>query len=100
MRLRWTVQAAEDLEAIKKFIARDSPTYAQQVVGDLYQAAIGILPFPDVGRIVPERQDPNIREILRPPYRIMYRRRPDLIEILTIHHSARLFPSDFAGGAV
>lgn len=31
MRLRWTLQAAEDLEAIKKFIERDSPTYARQV---------------------------------------------------------------------
>jgi toxin ParE1/3/4 len=100
MRLRWTVQAAEDLEAIKKFIARDSSTYAHQVAGELYEAAVGVLPFPDIGRVVPERDDPAIREILRPPYRIIYRRSPDLIEILTIHHSARLLPSDITGGAV
>jgi len=100
MRLRWAVQAAEDLKAIKEFIGRDSPTYAHQVAEELYQAAVAVLPFPDIGRIVPERDDPEIREIVRPPYRIIYRRRPELIEILTIHHSARFLPSDFSGGAV
>jgi plasmid stabilization system protein ParE len=100
MHLRWTLQAAEDLEAIGKFIERDSPTYARQVVEGLFEAAGGILSFPDIGRVVPERGDPHIREIQRPPYRIIYRRGPDLIEILTIHHSARLFPAQLPGGAV
>jgi toxin ParE1/3/4 len=100
MRLRWTLQAAEDLEAIKKFIERDSPTYARQVAEELYEAAAGILPFPDIGRVVPERGEPQIREIQRPPYRIIYRRGPELIEILTIHHSARLLSADLPGGAV
>ena len=66
---------------------------------ELYEAANAILPFPDIGRMVPERGDPNIREIQRPPYRIMYRRGPELIEILTIHHSARLVPAAFQSGA-
>jgi len=100
MRLRWTLQAAEDLEAIKKFIGRDSPVYARQVVEELYEAAVGIPGFPDIGRVVPERAQPTIREIQRPPYRIIYRRGPDLIEVLTIHHSARLLPADLQGGAV
>jgi plasmid stabilization system protein ParE len=99
MQLRWTVQAAEDLEAIRKFIERDSPAYARQVVEGLFEAATGILPFPDIGRAVPERGEPHIREIQRPPYRIIYRRGAELIEILTIHHSARLLPRDFPGGA-
>jgi plasmid stabilization system protein ParE len=40
------------------------------------------------------------REILRPPYRIIYRRGPEIIEILTIHHSSRLLPKEFERGAV
>jgi toxin ParE1/3/4 len=100
MRLRWTLQAAEDLEAIKTFIGRDSPAYARQVAEELYEAAASILPFPDIGRVVPERGEPQIREIQRPPYRIIYRRSQELMEILTTHHSARLLPTDFPGGAV
>src|SRR2546425_1368983 len=94
MRLRWTLQAAEDLAAIKDFIGRDSPTYARQVVEQLYEAAGRLVAFPDIGRIVPERGQPNIREILRPPYRVISRREAQLVEILTIHHSSRLLPTD------
>jgi plasmid stabilization system protein ParE len=100
MRLRWTIQAADDLEAIKEFIGRDSPSYARHVVEELYEAAARIPPFPDIGRIVPERGDPAIREVLRPPYRIIYRRGSEIIEILTIHHSARLLPDELGRGAV
>ncbi len=100
MRLRWTLQAADDLAAIKDFIGRDSPVYARQVVERLYAAAGQVLTFPDSGRIVPERGEPYIREVVRPPYRIIYRRGPELIEILTIHHSARLLPDSLGGGAV
>jgi toxin ParE1/3/4 len=100
MRLRWTVQAAEDLAAIKDFIGRDSPTYARQVVERLYESAGRLVVFPDIGRIVPERGQPNIREILRAPYRIIYRREAELVEVLTIHHASRLLPEDLGRGAV
>ena len=100
MHLRWSVQAAEDLAAIKDFIGRDSPTYARQIVEQLYDAAGRLVGFPDVGRVVPERGQPNIREILRPPYRVIYRRGDELVEILTIHHSSRLLPRDLGSGAV
>jgi plasmid stabilization system protein ParE len=100
MRLRWTLQAADDLAAIKEFIERDSATYARQVIERIYDAAAELGAFPDVGRAVPEREQENIREILRPPYRIIYRRAVDIIEILTIHHSSRVLPKEFGRGAV
>jgi plasmid stabilization system protein ParE len=52
-----------------------------------------------MGRVVPESGELQIREIQRPPYRIIYRRGTELIEILTIHHSARPLPATLAGGA-
>ncbi len=100
MRLRWTLQAADDLAAIKEFIGRDSPVYAREVVERLYGVAGQLVAFPDSGRIVPERGEVHIREVVRPPYRIIYRRGAELIEILTVHHSARLFPGSLEGGAV
>jgi plasmid stabilization system protein ParE len=65
-----------------------------KVVEQLYEAAGRLVAFPDIGRIVPERREPNIREILRPPYRVIYRRGAELVEVLTIHHSSRLLPED------
>ena len=46
--------------------------------------------FPESGRIVPEKNDPKVREIILGNYRIVYRRRVDVAELLTIHHGARL----------
>lgn len=94
MEVRWTVQAVDDLAAIRDFVARDSASYARLVVERLYNAASQLATFPDSGRIVPERGDPEIRELVRLPYRIIYRRQPDLVEILTVHHSAQLFPDE------
>jgi len=90
--VRWTEQAVEDLAAIKAFIGQDSPAYALAVVGRLYQAAGQLVQFPDSGRIVPEQTRPEIRELIRPPYRIVYRRRPELVEILLVFRSSLPLP--------
>ncbi len=47
--------------------------------------------FPDSGRIVPEHQNPTLREVLEGSYRIVYRRLPAEVQVLTVVHGARLF---------
>ena len=49
--------------------------------------------FPHAGRTVPELQVENIREILHGNYRLIYRETNDSVQILTVHHSARLLDS-------
>jgi toxin ParE1/3/4 len=88
--VRWTPQAASDLEAIADFIAQDSPQYASLFVIDVFAAVERLGPFPESGRIVPEKQDPAIREIIFGNYRIVSRLRKDMVELLTIHHGAKL----------
>ncbi len=88
--VRWTPQAADDLELIAEFIAHDSTHYASLFVIDVLDAVERLVHFPESGRIVPEKNDPKVREIILGNYRIVYRRRADVAEILTIHHGARL----------
>ncbi len=88
--VRWTPQAAADLELIAEFIAHDSTHYASLFVIDVLDAVERLVHFPESGRIVPEKNDPKVREIILGNYRIVYRRRADVAEILTIHHGARL----------
>ena len=90
--VRWTERAVEDLAAIKAFIGQESPAYAQAVVGRLYQAVGQLAQFPDSGRIVPEQARSEVRELVRPPYRIVYRRRSDLVEILLVFRSSLPLP--------
>ncbi len=88
--VRWTPQAADDLEAIADFIAQDSPHYASLFVLDVIQAVERLNEFREMGRIVPETNNPSIREIILGNYRIVYRLKFDTPEILTIYHGSRL----------
>lgn len=92
MQIRWTEQAVEDLASIKSYIARDSAVLAQLVATRLFSAVGQLSMFPDSGRVVPERGDPSLRELVRPPYRIVYERGADAVVILTIFHASRTFP--------
>jgi toxin ParE1/3/4 len=94
IRIRWTEQAVRNLEDIKSFIGKESPAYALAVVRKLYQAVDQLKTFPDSGRGVPERADPDLRELVRPPYRIVYRRSGDLVEILLVFRSSLPFPDN------
>lgn len=88
--VRWTPQAAKDLEAIAEFISADSPHYARVFVVDILCAVERLVDFPESGRIVPELKDRAIREIILGNYRIVYRVRAGAVEVLTVYHSARL----------
>lgn len=46
--------------------------------------------FPLAGRVVPEYQDENLREKLYENYRLVYRIKADVIEIVALCHGARL----------
>lgn len=89
--IRWTPQAADDLETIADFISVDSPHYAKIFVIDVLYATQRLENFPRSGRIVPESNDPIIREIILGNHRIVYRVKPEIVEILTVYRGSRLF---------
>ena len=88
--VRWTVLAADDLEAIVEFISNDSEHYARLLAANIVQAVERLELFPDSGRRVPEINTPDIREIPCGNYRIIYRVKSDTVEILTVYHGARM----------
>ena len=88
--IKWTPQSLDDIEAIAKFIARDSDYYARMFAIKIFEAAERLELFPESGRIVPELNRKEIREVIFGSYRIIYRIRDKLVEILTVYHSSRL----------
>ena len=88
--IRWTHQAADDLESITEFISQDSPHYARLFALDVLAAVERLINFPELGRVVPEKDSPLIRELIMGNYRIVYRLRNNHVELLTIHHGSRL----------
>lgn len=91
-RVIWSPRAVADLDAICEFIARDSDYYARLVGQRILEAVERIPDFPEAGSIVPEYNDERIRERLVYSYRLIYRLKEDVVELVTIFHAARLLP--------
>jgi len=89
-RILWSPQALSDLESIRDYIAHDSPRYAELVLRRLVAAVDRLEEFPKSGRVVPERNADDLREIIVRPYRIVYRLRPGVAEIVTVFRASRM----------
>jgi len=64
MRIVWSPQSLRDLSGIRDYVPKDSERYADLTITRIFSAVEQLLRFPESGRIVPERNDPEIREIL------------------------------------
>jgi plasmid stabilization system protein ParE len=91
--LVWAQEALDDIEMIRSFIARDSEHYAALTVERIIHGLERLRDFPGSGRVVPEIGREDLREILLGAYRVVYRLEVGSVTVLTVVHSARLFPS-------
>lgn len=90
--LIWSPQSFQDLESIRAYVAADSPLYAELTVQRIVAAVERLRTFPESGRIVPERQSPDLREVIVGKYRVVYRRTAGAVEIATVFRGSREFP--------
>lgn len=90
VKINWTDQAIEDLTNIAEFIRKDSEKYARITVKNIRDRVRQLQQFPSSGKIVPEIEKTEIRELTFGNYRIIYKIFSSTrIDILTVHHSAR-----------
>lgn len=91
MRVRWTTDAADDLERICDYIARDRPDSARRVAQSVVERIGTLETFPHLGR--PGRVQ-GTREIAFPPlpFVAIYEVREEQIILLRILHGAQRWP--------
>lgn len=89
MRIFWTDAALGQLEAIRDYLAQTSPEYAQRVVERLVKRSEQIAAFPYSGRMLPEYEMDEVRQVLESSYRLIYLIKEQQIEILAVIHTAR-----------
>ena len=87
--LRWSPEAVEDVESIANYIERNSSYYARAVVSRIISLAETIPEHPQLGRVVPEMNDPDYRERFVHKYRVIYRVESDRILIAAVIHGSR-----------
>ena len=88
-RIKWSPRAASHFEEICDYIAKDSRYYAALFAKKVIAIVKSLPEFPKTGRIVPEYNDENLREKIYGNYRIVYRIKEEVIEIVAICHGAR-----------
>ncbi|MEK6726798.1 MAG: type II toxin-antitoxin system RelE/ParE family toxin [Deltaproteobacteria bacterium] len=89
LKIKWSPRAASNLEETCDYIAKDSEYYAILFAKKVTAIVKAIPQFPKSGRIVPEYNDENLREKIYEGYRIVYRLKPDLVEIVAICHGTK-----------
>lgn len=94
MIVHWTENALKHLVDIYGYISENSTFYALRMVDGLTRKSEGIAAFPMAGRMVPEFQAHDIREVIERPYRIIYRIKPQKIDVLAVVHGARQLNPD------
>jgi toxin ParE1/3/4 len=87
----WTESAANDLQRIVEYIAIDSEQYAIAFYDAAREVADSLSTFSTRGRVVPEINNSNIREVFIHRYRLMYQVHESKVIILAIIHGAMNF---------
>jgi len=92
--VKWSSVAKADLREIYAFIKKDSQFYAQKVANEIIAKSEALESFPNMGRVVEELNNPNLREIIVYSYRLIYQISTESIEIVTLVHSRRNYFPD------
>jgi len=80
-----------DLEDILSWYAgQNVPDVGERVIRELFSRTEQLTDFPESGRIVPEFDVITIRELIHPPFRLVYRIDPANIWIIRVWRSERL----------
>lgn len=97
-RLRFAASAIDQLVAAIGFIAGDNPGAAARLTAAIEKRLAQLKRVPLSGRVVPELGDPKRREVIVPPFRIVYRVLAGEVRVLAVVHSrqelARAVPVD------
>ena len=83
--------AVLDLEAIlARYAGEFVPEIGRRLVTEIFEHAETLADNPDIGRVVPEFDQAHLRELVHPPFRIVYKREKSRVRIVRVWRSERL----------
>ena len=91
MKILISNSAFADLEDIKEHYEGEGvPEVGLKIVTSIIEHVHTLKENPDIGRIVPEFSETKIRELIHPPFRVVYLREQNTIHIIRVWRSERL----------
>ena len=100
MVIAFAESALRDLEEMQSWYAEQGvPGVGARLTEEVFRRVQALADHPDMGRVVPEFDQPFLRELIHPPFRIVYRRDPQRVRIVRAWRSERLLllPTDGEG---
>lgn len=88
--IRWAPIATDDYESIIKYYEKTAPKFAQNFAKKIIYIIENLIHFPKMGRLVPEFENTEIREITYRNFRIIYRLQENFLEIARIIHGSSI----------
>ena len=101
----WTVDfaltAQDDLDAIAAWYESQLvPEVGLRLVASVIERVEQLERFPESGKVVPEFDNPRLRELELPPFRIIYRTDDsDAVHVVRVWRSERLMDPGLGGNA-
>ncbi len=91
MEVRFAQSAFDDLEAMMAWYAGEgAPEIGVKFPQEIMAHVQVLSGHPDLGRMVPEFQQPHIREVIHPPFRVVYWRETDVLTVVRVWRRERL----------
>lgn len=94
MKIYWSPLAVERLEEIYEYISNDNVSAAQNLIENIFDKVESLSDNSERGRIVPESNREDIRELFEGEYRIIYKLESKKLFILTIRNFKQLLPEE------
>jgi len=89
--IRLSESALADLENIRNWYAdQDVPQIGIRFLTEILERIDRLRDHPQMGRIVPEFDQPSLRELIHPPFRIVYRTEKSRLQIVRVWRSERM----------
>ena len=92
MKIIWSPLAIDRASEIAEYIARDKPIAAEKWITSVFSKVEQLASSPEIGRVVPEIEDEQFRELIYGNYRIVYCIEKTQVSILTIRHGKQILP--------
>ena len=92
MKIIWSPLAISRVTEIAEYILMDNPVAAEKWIDEIFNRVLQLKTYPKSGRMVPELEIEEIRELIYGNYRIIYRIIEKAIVVLTVRHGRQILP--------
>ena len=86
----FAASALADLQAVKDWYNEQGvPDIGARLVADIIESVERLADHPSMGRMVPEFGRVYLRELIHPPFRVVYRHESDSVRVVRVWRSER-----------